>query len=104
MITVSDLSAANTSNKPSYLRVSRLTKKFGEFVALDDVSIEVNDGEFVCFLGPSGCGKTTFLRAIAGLDIQTSGTVHQADTDISALPPSERDFGIVISPTPCFPT
>ena len=103
MIIVSDLSAANTSNKPTYLRISRLTKKFGEFVALDDVSIEVKDGEFVCFLGPSGCGKTTFLRAIAGLDIQTSGTVHQADVDISALPPSERDFGIVFQSYALFP-
>jgi iron(III) transport system ATP-binding protein len=103
MIIVSDLSAANTSNKPSYLRISRLTKKFGEFVALDDVSIDVKDGEFVCFLGPSGCGKTTFLRAIAGLDIQTSGTVHQADTDISALPPAERDFGIVFQSYALFP-
>jgi len=100
---VSDLSAANTSNKPPYLRISRLTKKFGKFVALDDISLEVNDGEFVCFLGPSGCGKTTFLRAIAGLDIQTSGTVHQADTDISALPPSERDFGIVFQSYALFP-
>jgi len=99
----SDLSATNTSNKPPYLRISRLTKKFGEFVALDDVSIEVNDGEFICFLGPSGCGKTTFLRAIAGLDIQTSGTVHQADQDISALPPSERDFGIVFQSYALFP-
>jgi iron(III) transport system ATP-binding protein len=80
-----------------------LTKKFGEFVALDDISLEVNEGEFVCFLGPSGCGKTTFLRAIAGLDIQTSGTVHQADTDISALPPSERDFGIVFQSYALFP-
>ncbi|MCP4624567.1 MAG: putative 2-aminoethylphosphonate ABC transporter ATP-binding protein [bacterium] len=98
-----DRSATNTSNRSSYLRISRLTKKFGEFVALDDVSIEVKDGEFVCFLGPSGCGKTTFLRAIAGLDIQTSGTVHQADTDISALPPSERDFGIVFQSYALFP-
>ncbi|RLB97892.1 MAG: putative 2-aminoethylphosphonate ABC transporter ATP-binding protein [Deltaproteobacteria bacterium] len=103
MIIVSDLSAANTSKKPPYLRISRLTKKFGEFVALDDISLEVNDGEFVCFLGPSGCGKTTFLRAIAGLDIQTSGTVHQADIDISALPPSERDFGIVFQSYALFP-
>ena len=103
MITVSNLSAANTSNKPAFLRVSGLTKKFGEFVALDDVSIEINDGEFVCFLGPSGCGKTTFIRAIAGLDIQTSGTVHQAGTDISALPPSERDFGIVFQSYALFP-
>ncbi len=100
---MSDLSVANTSNKPPYLRISRLTKKFGEFVALDDISLDVNDGEFVCFLGPSGCGKTTFLRAIAGLDIQTSGTVHQADKDISALPPSERDFGIVFQSYALFP-
>ena len=103
MIIVSDLSAADTSNKSAYLRISRLTKKFGEFVALNDISLEVNDGEFVCFLGPSGCGKTTFLRAIAGLDIQTSGTVHQADIDISALPPSERDFGIVFQSYALFP-
>ena len=103
MIIVSDLSAANTSNKPPYLRISRLTKKFGEFVALNDISLEVNDGEFVCFLGPSGCGKTTFLRAIAGLDIQTSGTVYQGNTDISALPPSERDFGIVFQSYALFP-
>jgi len=103
MINVSDLSVANTSNELPYLRISRLTKKFGDFVALDDISLEVNDGEFVCFLGPSGCGKTTFLRAIAGLDIQTSGTVHQADADISALPPSERDFGIVFQSYALFP-
>jgi iron(III) transport system ATP-binding protein len=103
MIIVSDPSATDISNKPAYLRISRLTKKFGEFVALDDISLEINDGEFVCFLGPSGCGKTTFLRAIAGLDIQTSGTVHQAGKDISALPPSERDFGIVFQSYALFP-
>lgn len=103
MMTVSNLSSANTSNSPPYLRISRLTKKFGEFVALNDISLDVSQGEFVCFLGPSGCGKTTFLRAIAGLDIQTSGTVHQADRDISALPPSERDFGIVFQSYALFP-
>ena len=67
------------------------------------MSLEVFEGEFVCFLGPSGCGKTTFLRAIAGLDIQTSGTVEQAGKDISALPPSERDFGIVFQSYALFP-
>jgi iron(III) transport system ATP-binding protein len=86
-----------------YLRIDRLTKKFGNFVALDSVSLEVYEGEFICFLGPSGCGKTTFLRAIAGLDIQTSGTVEQDGVDISALPPAERDFGIVFQSYALFP-
>ena len=87
----------------AYLRIDRLTKKFGAFTALDRVSLEVYEGEFICFLGPSGCGKTTFLRAIAGLDIQTSGTVEQDGKDISALPPAERDFGIVFQSYALFP-
>ncbi len=87
----------------AYLRIRHLTKKFGDFVALRDVSLDVHEGEFVCFLGPSGCGKTTLLRAIAGLDIQTVGTIHQAGVDISSLPPSERDFGIVFQSYALFP-
>ncbi len=86
-----------------YLRISALTKMFGPFTALKDVSLEIYEGEFVCFLGPSGCGKTTLLRAIAGLDIQTTGKVEQAGRDISALPPSERDFGIVFQSYALFP-
>ncbi|MGI9318721.1 MAG: putative 2-aminoethylphosphonate ABC transporter ATP-binding protein [bacterium] len=86
-----------------YLRISDLTKKFGDFTALSDISLEVFEGEFVCFLGPSGCGKTTLLRAIAGLDIQTFGSVEQAGRDVSALPPAERDFGIVFQSYALFP-
>ena len=86
-----------------YLRIRDLTKMFGSFTALRDISLDIEEGEFVCFLGPSGCGKTTLLRAIAGLDIQTSGTVVQAGEDISALPPSERDFGIVFQSYALFP-
>ena len=56
-----------------YLSIQNLWKAFGSFLALKDISLEINDGEFVCFLGPSGCGKTTLLRAIAGLDLQTKG-------------------------------
>ena len=78
-----------------YLKIRDLTKNFGTFTALKDVSLDVAESEFVCFLGPSGCGKTTLLRAIAGLDIQTTGTIEQNGKDISALPPAERDFGIV---------
>jgi iron(III) transport system ATP-binding protein len=86
---------AQQAKGEAFLRISGLTKMFGPFTALKDVSLEIYEGEFVCFLGPSGCGKTTLLRAIAGLDIQTTGKVEQAGKDISALPPSERDFGIV---------
>jgi iron(III) transport system ATP-binding protein len=86
-----------------YLRIVDLTKLFGSFAALRDVSLDVYPGEFVCFLGPSGCGKTTLLRAIAGLEIQTSGRVFQAGRDISALPPDARDFGIVFQSYALFP-
>ena len=96
-------SSQTPDSRDSYLSIRRLTKKFGEFTALAEISLDVFDGEFVCFLGPSGCGKTTLLRAIAGLDIQTTGSIEQAGTDISALPPSERDFGIVFQSYALFP-
>ena len=88
---------------PSYLEVRNLTKRFGDFTALGDISLDIAEGEFVCFLGPSGCGKTTLLRAIAGLDPQTSGTIHQKGRDVSALPPAKRDFGIVFQSYALFP-
>ncbi len=86
-----------------YLRIERLTKQFGAFAALKDISLEIFPGEFICFLGPSGCGKTTLLRAIAGLDIQTSGRIFQGDKEISTLPASRRDFGIVFQSYALFP-
>jgi iron(III) transport system ATP-binding protein len=86
-----------------YLRIERLVKHYGAFTALKDISLEIFPGEFVCFLGPSGCGKTTLLRAIAGLDIQSSGRIFQAGRDISALPASKRDFGIVFQSYALFP-
>ncbi len=100
---MTESTAPATTPARVYLSIDRLTKKFGNFVALDSVSLEVYEGEFICFLGPSGCGKTTFLRAIAGLDIQTSGSVEQDGEDISALPPAERDFGIVFQSYALFP-
>ncbi|MCP4973388.1 MAG: ATP-binding cassette domain-containing protein, partial [Prochlorococcus sp.] len=87
----------------TFLRIQGLTKLFGSFAALSDISLTVFEGEFVCFLGPSGCGKTTLLRAIAGLDIQTQGTIEQDGKDISVLPPAQRDFGIVFQSYALFP-
>jgi iron(III) transport system ATP-binding protein len=87
----------------SYLRIRDLHKTFGDFTALRDISLDVAEGEFVCFLGPSGCGKTTLLRAIAGLDLQTRGSIEQAGRDISALPIAARDFGIVFQSYALFP-
>lgn len=86
-----------------YLLIEGLSKRFARFTALDSIDLEIGLGEFVCFLGPSGCGKTTLLRAIAGLDPQTSGRIHQGGRDVSALPPGARDFGIVFQSYALFP-
>jgi len=86
-----------------YLRIENLWKNFGDFTALREISLDVIEGEFLCFLGPSGCGKTTLLRAIAGLDLQSMGKVEQAGKDVSNLPPAERDFGIVFQSYALFP-
>ncbi len=86
-----------------FLELRDIRKEFGNFVALKGVSLAVHPGELVCFLGPSGCGKTTLLRIIAGLEVQTSGTVIQAGRDISRLPPMKRDYGIVFQSYALFP-
>jgi iron(III) transport system ATP-binding protein len=87
----------------NYLELEGVRKDFGSFTALRDVDLGVAQGEFVCFLGPSGCGKTTLLRIIAGLEVQTAGTVRQGGRDISRLPPSQRDYGIVFQSYALFP-
>ena len=88
---------------PEFLELQHIRKEFGDFVALKDVSLGVRQGELVCFLGPSGCGKTTLLRIIAGLEVQTAGTIVQAGRDISRLPPMGRDYGIVFQSYALFP-
>jgi len=89
--------------KPAYLDITAVGKVFGTFTALKDVSLAIQEGEFVSFVGPSGCGKTTLLRAIAGLDPATTGVIRQAGKEITGLPPAERDFGIVFQSYALFP-
>jgi iron(III) transport system ATP-binding protein len=80
-----------------------ITKKFGQFVALRGITLSISPGEFVCFLGPSGCGKTTLLRIIAGLERQNTGSVMMGGRDVSGLPPSHRNYGIVFQSYALFP-
>lgn len=87
----------------SFLRVERLRKTFGSTVALDDITLDVAEGEFVSFLGPSGCGKTTLLRLIAGLERLDTGRIEIAGRDVSKLPISARDVGIVFQSYALFP-
>ena len=88
---------------PPAVELDGIAKKFGNVVALKSVSLSVGEGEFVCFLGPSGCGKTTLLRVIAGLERQNAGVVRMSGRDVSALPPSERNYGIVFQSYALFP-
>jgi multiple sugar transport system ATP-binding protein len=78
------------------IEIRALHKRFGDgTVAVEQLDLSIGDGELFAMLGPSGCGKTTTLRAIAGLERQTSGTIQIGDTEVSDLPPAERDIAMV---------
>jgi len=77
------------------ITVKRVSKSFGTFVALHDVSLDVPSGALLALLGPSGSGKTTLLRIIAGLEVADSGTVLYADEDVTSAPVRERNVGFV---------
>jgi multiple sugar transport system ATP-binding protein len=79
----------------STIDIRKVTKKFGDFTAVQDADLKVEAGEVVCLLGPSGCGKTTTLRMIAGLERATSGEVVIAGRNMNELPPEKRDIAMV---------
>ncbi len=81
----------------------RVTKSFGSKVAVDDLNLEVEDGEFVIVVGPSGCGKTTTLRMIAGFEAPTMGTLHIGDTLMNHVPPKDRNLAMVFQNYALFP-
>ncbi|GIL09125.1 MAG: sugar ABC transporter ATP-binding protein [Chloroflexota bacterium] len=83
--------------------IENAVKKFGDFVAVDNVSLTIEDQEFVVLLGPSGCGKTTLLRAVAGLGMVDSGRITVDDTDVTYLPPRDRNISMVFQSYAIFP-
>src|SRR6266511_3520552 len=85
------------------IRLERVTKMFGETLAVDDLSLDIEEGEFFSMLGPSGCGKTTTLRMIGGFDDPTRGTIYLGGRDVTDLPPYRRDVNTVFQSYALFP-
>ena len=93
---------ANSEALPA-VRFENVSRHFGEVKAVDDVTLEINDGEFFSLLGPSGSGKTTCLRLIAGFEHTTRGRIFLHGADVSAWPPYERDVNTVFQDYALFP-
>jgi len=85
------------------IEVEALTKRFGEFTAVDGVSFKVHAGELLTLLGPSGCGKTTLLRLLSGFEQPTNGAICINGIDVTALPPNRRDVNQVFQSYALFP-
>jgi putrescine transport system ATP-binding protein len=87
----------------AYVRIANLTKKFGDFVAVDDVSLDIRRGEIFCLLGGSGSGKTTLLRMLAGFERPSAGSIYIDGVDMSAIPPYERPVNMMFQSYALFP-
>jgi spermidine/putrescine ABC transporter ATP-binding subunit len=87
----------------AYIRIDRITKRFGATVAVDDASIEIARGEFFSLLGPSGCGKTTLLRMIAGFEFPTEGEIYIDGHPVTDVPPDKRPTNMVFQSYAIFP-
>jgi len=85
------------------IRFDSISKRYGDVVAVSDVSFTVAPGTLVTLLGPSGCGKTTLLRLIAGLELPSSGTLHLGARDVTRVPAAERDVSMVFQSYALFP-
>ena len=87
----------------AYVRIIDLTKRFGEFAAVDHVSLDIRRGEIFCLLGGSGSGKTTLLRMLAGFETPSSGGIRIDGEDMSAIPPYERPVNMMFQSYALFP-
>jgi spermidine/putrescine transport system ATP-binding protein len=88
---------------PADVRLERVTKRFDEVVAVDDLSVQIPQGSFFALLGPSGCGKTTTLRMIGGFEEPDAGTIYLGDRPVTGLPPYKRDVNTVFQSYALFP-
>jgi putrescine transport system ATP-binding protein len=93
----------NDPHATPYVRIERMTKKFGDFTAVHDVSLKIYQGEIFCLLGGSGCGKTTLLRMLAGFETPTSGTAYIDGEDMAGIPPYERPANMMFQSYALFP-
>ena len=91
------------STTRSVIELRNVRKDFGDVTAVDDIDLTVEEGEFFSLLGPSGCGKTTTLRMISGLESPTAGTISLFGTDVTAVPPQERETNLVFQNLALFP-
>lgn len=87
----------------AYLEVTGVRKTFGEVIALDEISLSIERGEFFTLLGPSGCGKTTLLRIVAGFETPDRGSVRLEGEEITEVPPNRRSMGMVFQAYSLFP-
>jgi putrescine transport system ATP-binding protein len=86
-----------------YVRIEKVTKKFGDFIAVDDVSLDIYKKEIFCLLGASGCGKTTLLRILAGFERPTSGRIYIDGVDMTSIPPYDRPVNMMFQSYAVFP-
>ena len=85
------------------IKIENVTKRFGDFVAVNNVTLTIEDREFMVLLGPSGCGKTTLLRTVAGLGMTDEGRICIGGSDVTYLPPRERNISMVFQSYAIFP-
>ena len=85
------------------ISISNVHKRFGRFVALENVNLDIREGEFFSLLGPSGCGKTTLLRMIGGFDEPSSGTIAISNDVMTGIPPNLRPTNMVFQSYAIFP-
>ena len=96
-------SAQPTNQKPVLLQIRHLSKSYGDTQILQNINLDIYDGEFLTLLGPSGCGKTTLLRLIGGFELPNAGSLHLEGVDIAGLPAEKRPINTVFQQYALFP-